>query len=149
MRSDFTPKGIAFILVTVFTPFFLFYSFAGLLINKENVERNAIFSKFNLPILHSVQLRMLILSIFKKEKKETPKLFHNAISGLIVRRKITMPLLIVFGLFLTSFFYYTFFGDYIGQTQYLYSDDGRILSDTKAKVHKSNFARLKESNRLE
>lgn len=128
LRSDFTPKGITFILITVFTPFFLFYTVAELLIDKERIERNALFGKFNLSFLDFVQLRSLISLIFKKEKQGIQNPFSRLKTALFARLKITVPFFIVMGLFFISLFYFLFFDDHVGQTQYLYADDGGLLS---------------------
>ncbi|MCH4826918.1 hypothetical protein [Planococcus halocryophilus] len=128
LRSDFTPKGITFILVTVFTPFFLFYAFVELMINKKRIERNAVFGKFNLRLLDVTQLRSLISSIFRRERKGTMKFFQKLRSVLVARLKITIPFLIVLGLFFISLFYFFFYDDQVGQTQYLYAEDGSMLS---------------------
>ncbi|WP_199711498.1 hypothetical protein [Planomicrobium sp. Y74] len=126
LRSDFSPIGITFILVTVFTPFFLFYSLAELLINKEGTERNAIFGKFNLAFLDVTQLRSLISRLFRKKEVSNP--IRRFLSFFDKRLKITIPFLIVLGLFSISVGYYLFFDDQVGQTQYLYADDGGLLS---------------------
>ncbi len=128
LRSDFTPKGITFILITVFTPFFLFYAIVELLINKERIERNALFEKFNIPLLDVLQLCSLISFTFKKEKIMIQHPFNKLMTTLSARLKITIPLLIVLGLLLISLCYFVFFDDFVGQTQYLYADDGGISS---------------------
>lgn len=128
LRSDFTPKGITFILITIFTPFFLIYAIVELLINQERIERNAVFEKFNLPFLDATQLRSLISLFFKKKKVKRQTPFKKFKTALYTRLKITVPFFIVSGLFLISFFYFVFFNDHVGQTQYLYADDGGILS---------------------
>lgn len=128
LRNDFTPKGITFILVTVFTPFFLFYAFVELMFNKERIERNVIFKKLNLQLLDVPQLRSLFFSIFRSERKEMTRIFRKLNLALFSRLKITIPLLVVLGLFFISLFYFLIFDDQVGQTQYLYADDGSMLS---------------------
>ena len=128
LESDFTPKGIAFILITVFTPFFLFYTIVELMIDKERIERNAVFGKFNLSLLDMTQFRSLISLTFKREKKRIQNPFNKLKTLLFARLNITIPFFIVLGLFLISFFYFVFFDNHVGQTQYLYAHDGGILS---------------------
>lgn len=126
LRSDFTPKGITFILVTVFTPFFLFYAVGELMINKERIERNAVFEKFNIALWDATQMRALISARFKNKNKT--QFLQKLTSLLTGRLRMTIPLLIVSGLFFTSLFYSIFFDDLVGQTQYLYAEDGGISS---------------------
>lgn len=128
LKSDFTPKGITFILVTIFTPFFLFYTLVGLLIDKERIERNAVFNTGKLPLLDVTQLRSLVQMSFNRKKTRSSNPLKRMKSHSFSRLKITFSLVIVLGLFLTSFGYSIFFDDHIGQTQYLYGDDGGIVS---------------------
>lgn len=126
LRNDFSPKGITFILVTVFTPFFLFYSLAELFIKKEETVRNDIFSNFNLALLDIIQLRAIFSELLTK--KEASDSVQGFLSFLRKRLKITIPFLIVLGLFIISIGYYFFFDDQVGQSQYLYGADGGISS---------------------
>ena len=48
---DFSPKGTTFILISLFAPFFIFYSITEHVVNKERIERNIIFEKYNLSFL--------------------------------------------------------------------------------------------------
>ncbi|WP_019415022.1 hypothetical protein [Paenisporosarcina sp. TG20] len=128
LKADFSPSGTTFILLSIFTPFFLFYAVAERIVDKEQIERNVIFNNFNLSTLNIQQIRAL--NIFRKKDSkrgisETLKLLRkNSLKYL----NIKIPLLIVFGLLLTSFLYFIFFNDKIDQINYIYNDDGEMLS---------------------
>ncbi|QFF99878.1 ABC transporter permease subunit [Psychrobacillus glaciei] len=132
LRADFSPTGITFILLSVFTPFFIFYSFVENFVYKGNVERNVIFEKYNLPFLHSQQLN----SLFKISNKRI------SLSTFRIRFKrwdIILPILIVFGLLSISFLYNILFHDQIDQINYIYNEDGKLISKAPHPPSKSVF----------
>jgi len=64
LRADFSPSGTTFILLSIFTPFFLFYTVAEHIVDKERIERNVIYNNFNLSMLDIQQIQSL--KIFRK-----------------------------------------------------------------------------------
>ncbi|MBT2581276.1 hypothetical protein [Planococcus sp. ISL-109] len=123
LRSDFSPKGITFILLSIFIPFFLIYTVIELvLLRKFEIERNAVFEKFNLRLFDFQEIRSSIRSLFSINKMQMLR------SRFIRKPKILLPALLVAGLLLTSLLYAAVTGDHIAQTQYLYGQDGGIDS---------------------
>ncbi|MFF2755766.1 ABC transporter permease subunit [Psychrobacillus sp. NPDC058041] len=121
LRADFSPTGITFILFSVFTPFFIFYSYVENLVYKGNVERNVVFEKYNLPFLHKQQLHPLFKISNKRISLSTFRIQFK-------RWDIIFPLLIVLVLLSISFLYTIIFHDQIDQINYIYNEDGKLLS---------------------
>ncbi|WP_391116769.1 ABC transporter permease subunit [Psychrobacillus sp. L3] len=126
LRADFSPTGLTFILFSVFAPFFIFYSFVEVLVDKGNIERNVIFEKFNLPFLHKQQLRSLLK--ISNIRNSLSSIFMNRSSNRFKRWDIILPLLIVLGLLSISFLYTILFHDQIDQINYIYNEDGKLIS---------------------
>lgn len=124
LRSDFSPKGITFILLTVFIPFFLFYTFMELLMKKSDVERNAVFEKFNLRIFDEQEIRTSWKRILSKKLK-TAKPFSFRFKN---RMAIIIPLLLVVSFLSASLLYGVVADDEVEQIQYAYDEDGSIAS---------------------
>lgn len=127
LMSDFSPKGTSFILLSVFTPFFIFYSVVERMVDRERIERNTIFEKFSLPFWDVTQIR----SIFKfhrmrdnEKSASTTILTYNTFK----RRRVIVPLLIVLSLLGTSLLYNILYDDQIDQINYIYNDEGAIVS---------------------
>ena len=125
LMNDFSPKGTTFILLSIFTPFFIFYSLIESIVNKDRVERNVIFEKFNFSFLDFQQIRSLFG--FKK-KPELLKIFKISKRSFSKRLHIIIPVFIVLGLLFTSFLYYILFDDQIDQINFIYNDKGKIVS---------------------
>ncbi len=128
LKADFSPSGTTFILLSIFTPFFLVYAVAERIVDKEQIERNVIFNNFNLSMLNIQQVKSI--NIFRKKESrrgisETLKIVRI---NLFKYLNIIIPILIVFGLLLTSFLYFIFFNDKIDQINYIYNDEGEMES---------------------
>lgn len=125
LRGDFSPIGITFILITIFTPFFVFYSVVEVLMNKANIDRSIIFEKNNLPLFHRKQLKSLfkISNISTHFSRRT-----NKSSNPFKRMEILLPIFIVLGLLFTSFLYTILFHSQIDQINFVYNEDGKLLS---------------------
>ena len=122
LQNDFSPKGIAFILLSVFIPFFVFYTVVELWLGTYEIERNAVFSKFNLRLLDLNEIQASLRSFFSKRKPaETRSAFYK-------NPRILIPSSIVLGLLTASVLYAMFTGDAIAQTNYVYDDEGSIES---------------------
>ncbi|MDX1806243.1 MAG: hypothetical protein R3267_04410 [Paenisporosarcina sp.] len=128
LKSDFSPSGTTFILLSIFTPFFLFYTIVERIVNREQIERNVIFNNFNLSMLNIQQIQSI--HIFRKRDSgrrisDTLKMLRI---NLLKHLHIKIPFLIVFGLFLTSFLYFIIFDDKIDQINYIYNEEGEMES---------------------
>lgn len=124
LRSDFSPKGITFILLTIFIPFFLFYTFMELLMKKSEVERNAVFEKFNLRIFDAQEIQTSWKRVLTKKTKPA-KPFSFRFKN---RMAIIIPLLLVVSFLSASLLYGLIAGDEVDQIQYAYEEDGTIAS---------------------
>lgn len=122
LRNDFSPKGIAFILLTVFIPFYIFYALVELWLGKYEIERNAVFSKFNLRLFDLNEIRAGFRSLFANRRSASTRL------ATLKNPRILIPSFIVLGLFTTSVLYAVFTGDAIAQTNYVYDEEGSIES---------------------
>ncbi|WP_394188770.1 hypothetical protein [Paenisporosarcina quisquiliarum] len=128
LRADFSPTGTSFILLSIFTPFFFFYTVAERIVDKEQIMRNVIFNNLNLSLLSIQQIKSL--PIFRK-KDSSPGISATLTTGrknLFKSLNIKIPVLIVFGLLLTSFMYFIIFDDQIDQINYIYNKEGEMLS---------------------
>ncbi|QBP41414.1 hypothetical protein [Paenisporosarcina antarctica] len=128
LKTDFSPSGTTFILLSIFTPFFLFYSVVERIVNREHIERNVIFNNFKLSMMNFQQIQSL--NIFRKKESrrgisETLKIVRI---NLFKHLTIKIPILIVCGLLLTSLLYFIFFNDKIDQINYIYNEEGEMLS---------------------
>ncbi|MDE4085816.1 hypothetical protein PO902_12305 [Planococcus maritimus] len=124
LSSDFSPKGIAFILLTVFIPFFVFYAVVELWLGKYEIERNAVFGKFNLRLFDLNEIRASLRSLVSNRKTASMR------SASFKNPRILIPSFIVLGLLTTSVLYAVFTGDAIAQTNYVYDEEGSIESST-------------------
>lgn len=132
LRSDFSPTGTTFILLSIFTPFFFFYTIAERIVDKEKIERNVIFNNLNLSFLSIQQIKSL--NIFRK--KDSRPGTGTGISATLKRVRLNLlkylnikiPILIVFGLLLISFMYFIVFDDKIDLINYIYNEEGEMIS---------------------
>ncbi|WKA56614.1 ABC transporter permease subunit [Planococcus shixiaomingii] len=124
LQSDFSSKGIAFILLAVFIPFFFMYAVVELLLKKGAIERNALFEKFNLHWFDSQEIQSSSRQFFTKDKKKSqPIALH-----LKNRLNLIIPSAVVLGLLLASLLYAAFTGDHVEQVNYIYNEEGGIES---------------------
>ncbi|AUD14545.1 MULTISPECIES: ABC transporter permease subunit [unclassified Planococcus (in: firmicutes)] len=122
LRNDLSPKGIAFILLTVFMPFFVFYAVVELWLGKYEIERNAVFGKFNLRLFDLNEIRASLRSLFTKRQSASMR------TASYKNPRIFIPAFIVLGLLTASILYGVFTGDAIAQTNYVYDEEGSIES---------------------
>ncbi|WP_404334576.1 ABC transporter permease subunit [Planococcus rifietoensis] len=122
LRNDFSAKGIAFILLSVFIPFFIFYALVELWLGKYEIERNAVFSKFNLRLFDLNEIRASLRSLFAKQQSASMR------TASYKNPRIFIPAFIVLGLLTASILYGVFTGDAIAQTNYVYDEEGSIES---------------------
>lgn len=124
LRSDFSPAGIAFILLAIFTPFMLFYAVLEMVWSKPDKGRNAIFEKFNLRLLDKQEVKTSIQLLLTKDRQDTPPF----LSQLYRSKHLLLPVFIVLGLLVTSLLYAVITGDQIEQIMYVYNESGGIES---------------------
>ncbi|MGE6486734.1 ABC transporter permease subunit [Paenisporosarcina sp. NPDC076898] len=123
---DFSPKGTTFILVSIFAPFFIFYSILEYVVNKERIERNTIFEKYNLPFLDIIQFQSILRH--KRLGAKLAQTFKTLRVTLFKHRNIMISIAVVLGLMVISFMYSVLFNDQIDQINFVYNDEGRIIS---------------------
>lgn len=124
LQSDFSPKGISFILLTIFVPFFAFYTALELFLERNEIERNMVFEKFNLRLFDTNELRTGKMRLFSGKQKEKSAPFLR----LKIRPSILIPSFIVVGLLMASLLYAAITGDQVEQINYVYDDEGGIES---------------------
>lgn len=125
LQSDFSPKGITFILLSIFIPFFCFYTIVEQLLKRTEVERNAVFEKFNLRLFDAQEIRTSWTRLFSKKTSSTnsfPSIFKS-------QKKLIMPLLLIGGFLVTSLLYGVITEDQVEQILYTYNEDGSIESN--------------------
>lgn len=120
LTNDFSPKGISFILLSIFIPFFLFYSVVENLVKRGRQEKSAMFEGLQVPLLDRLQGK----AIFRYKRKAHIRSF-NIFSR--QRLNITIPALIIVGLFSVSIAYYVIFHDYVEQVNFLYDSNGKLI----------------------
>lgn len=128
LRADFSPTGTSFILISIFTPFFFFYTVAERIVDKEQIMRNVIFNNFNLSLLSIQQIKSLPIFRKKDSRSGISATLTTGRKNLFKSLNIKIPVLIVFGLLLTSFMYFIIFDDQIDQINYIYNKEGEMLS---------------------
>lgn len=128
LKADFSPSGTTFILLSIFTPFFLFYTVAERIVDKEQIERNVIFNSFNLSILNIKQAQSINIFRKKESRRGISETLKRVRINLFKHLTIKIPIMIVFGLLLTSFLYFILFNDKIDQINYIYNDEGEMES---------------------
>lgn len=128
LKADFSPVGTTFILLSIFTPFFLFYTVAERIVDREQIERNVIFNNFNLSMLNIQQIQSFHIFRKRDSRRRISDTLKMLRINLLKHLHIKIPLLIVIGLFLTSVLYFIFFNDKIDQINYIYNDDGGMVS---------------------
>ena len=120
LLNDFSPKGITFILLSIFTPFFIFYQIGESIVTKGRTERNDLFEKIQVPLFEKVQWK----SIFQIKNKKSFKLKFSPYSNLSIK----IPVFIILSLLTISLGYYIFYDDHIDQINFLYNDAGKLVS---------------------
>lgn len=128
LKADFSPSGTTFILLSIFTPFFLFYTIVERIVDRERIERNVIFNNFNLSMLNIQQIKSLKIFRKKESRRGISETFKRVRIILFKHLNIKIPILIVVGLLLTSFLYFILFNDKIDQINYIYNDEGEMVS---------------------
>ncbi|MGB2993532.1 MAG: hypothetical protein WBB47_12930, partial [Paenisporosarcina sp.] len=128
LKADFSPSGTTFILLSIFTPFFLFYTIAERIVDKERIERNVIFNNFNLSMVNSQQIKSLNIFRNKESRRGVLETFKRLRGNVFKHLNIKIPILIVLGLLITSFLYFILFNDKIDQINYIYNDEGEMES---------------------
>lgn len=128
LMADFSPSGTTFILLSIFTPFFLFYTVAERIVDREQIERNVIFNNFNLSMLNSQQMRSINIFRVNQSRRGISETLKIVRINLFKHLNIKIPILIVFGLLLTSFLYFIIFDDKIDQINYIYNNEGKMVS---------------------
>ncbi|MER2171011.1 MAG: ABC transporter permease subunit [Psychrobacillus psychrodurans] len=118
--NDFSPKGTTFILISIFTPFFIFYQIGERIVNKGEMERNVLFEKLQVPLLDRKQWK----SILVIKNKKSLKLKLNPFNNLTFK----VPLFILLSLLAISFGYFFLYDDHIEQINFVYNDAGKLVS---------------------
>lgn len=120
LRNDFSPKGTTFILISIFTPFFIFYQIGGRIVNKGEMERNILLEKMQLPLLDRKQWKSILVIKNKKSFKVKLNPFNNL--------TFKVPLFILLSLLAISFGYFFLYDDQIEQINFIYNDAGKLVS---------------------
>ncbi|MEK3996472.1 hypothetical protein MKY29_17295 [Psychrobacillus sp. FSL K6-2365] len=120
LLNDFSPKGITFILISIFTPFYIFYQIGERIVNKKEMERNALFEKMQVPLLDKKQWKSIYLVKYKKSFKVKLNPFNNFI--------YKTPLFILLTLLTISLGYFFIYDDHIEQVNFVYNETGKIVS---------------------
>jgi peptide/nickel transport system permease protein len=128
LKADFSPSGTTFILLSIFTPFFLFYTVAERIVDREQIERNVIFNNFNLSMLNIQQIQSINNFRNNDSRRGISETLNRIRTNIFKHLNIKIPILIVIGLFLTSVLYFIFFNDKIDQINYIYNDEGEMES---------------------
>lgn len=128
LRADFSPTGTSFILLSIFTPFFFFYKVAERIVDKEQIMRNVIFDNLNLSLLSIQQIKSLPIFRKKDSRPGISATLKRVRINLFKHLNIKIPVLIVFGLLLTSFMYFIIFDDKIVPINYIYNEKGEMIS---------------------
>ena len=120
LTNDFSPKGITFILLSIFIPFFFFFSVVENLVKRGRLEKSVMFEGLRVPLIDRLQWK----AIFRYKTKAHTRRF-NIFSR--QRVNITIPALIIVGLFSVSVAYYFIFHDDVEQVNFLYDDNGSLI----------------------
>ncbi|MCK1997594.1 hypothetical protein MPH47_10230 [Psychrobacillus psychrodurans] len=120
LLNDFSPKGITFILISVFTPFYIFYQIGERIVNKREMERNTLFEKMQVPLIDKKQWKSIYLVKYKKSFKVKLNPFNNFI--------YKTPLFILLTLLTISLGYFFLYDDHIEQVNFVYNETGKIVS---------------------
>jgi peptide/nickel transport system permease protein len=119
LRNDFTPKGIAYILLSIFIPFFLFYTIGENTVKKGQREKSVLFEGLRVSFMDSLQWK----NLFRYKTKKRVSIFAH----LTQYMNITIPLMIVFCLLSVSVAYYFFYDDHVEQINFLYDENGSLI----------------------
>lgn len=125
LQSDFSPKGIAFILLTIFIPFFLLYTVIELSLGKKEIKRNAVMQKFNLKLFDAQESRARFTQLSRKRLRKAG--FFPRIKRL---PQLLIPMCVVLGLLIISVLYALITGDQVDQVHYIYDKEGGIESSS-------------------
>ncbi|MFC6040800.1 hypothetical protein ACFPYN_15335 [Paenisporosarcina macmurdoensis] len=128
LMADFSPRGTTFILLSIFTPFFLFYTVVERIVNREQIERNVIFNNFNLSMLNIQQMKSINIFRNNQSRSGISEPLKRVRANFFKHLTIKIPILILLGLLLTSFLYFIIFDDKIDQINYIYNDEGKMVS---------------------
>lgn len=120
LRNDFSPQGITFILISIFTPFYIFYQIGERIVNKGETERNVLFEKMHVPLFDKEQWK----SIFQMKSIKSFKVKLNPFNNLIYK----IPLFILLSLLTISLGYFFLYDDHIEQINFVYNEAGKIVS---------------------
>lgn len=120
LRNDFSPQGITFILISIFTPFYVFYQIGERMVNKGETERNVLFEKMHVPLFDKEQWK----SIFLMKSIKSSKVKLNPFNNLIYK----IPLFILLSLLTISLGYFFLYDDHIEQINFVYNEAGKIVS---------------------
>ncbi|MGB3100924.1 MAG: hypothetical protein WBB56_03370, partial [Psychrobacillus psychrotolerans] len=120
LRNDFSPQGITFILISIFTPFYIFYQIGERMVNKGETERNVLFEKMHVPLFDKEQWK----SIFQMKSIKSFKVKLNPFNNLIYK----IPLFILLSLLTISLGYFFLYDDHIEQINFVYNEAGKIVS---------------------
>lgn len=119
LTNDFSPKGITYILLSIFIPFFLFYSIVENLVKKGQQEKGVLFEGLRVPLLNRLQWK----AFFRYKTKSRAW----SINILAQHLNIAIPVMIVLGLLSVSIAYYFFFNDHVEQVNFLYDENGTLI----------------------
>lgn len=79
-------------------------------------------------MLNIQQIKSINIFRKKESRREMSETFKRVRMNLFKHWNIKIPILIVFGLLLTSFLYFVIFEDKIDQINYIYNDEGKMVS---------------------
>ncbi|HSO58792.1 MAG TPA: hypothetical protein VLQ66_11300 [Paenisporosarcina sp.] len=128
LKADFSPTGTTFILLSIFTPFFFFYTIAERIVDKEKIERNVIFNNLNLSLLSIQQIKSLNIFRKKDSRPGISTALKRVRQNLFKSLNIKIPILIISGLLFISFMYFIIFDDKIEPIYYIYNEIGEMVS---------------------